>query len=57
MKPFQLAILGMVAFLVADHFLFEGRYREAAWVQVKLGADYLNTELARLSPALFGRPH
>jgi hypothetical protein len=55
MKPFRLAILGVVAFILADHFLFEGRYREAALVQLKLGADYLNTELARLSPAMFGR--
>jgi|GEM_PF-6151551 len=55
MKPIRLAILGLVAFIVADHFLFEGRYREAAWVQLKLGADYLNAELARLSPATFGR--
>jgi hypothetical protein len=53
-KPMRLAVLAMVLIL-ADHFFFEGRYREAAWLELRGLGNYINTELVRLSPGLFDR--
>jgi len=53
-KPIRLAVLAVVLIL-ADHFFFEGRYREAAWLAVRGLGDSINAELVRLSPGLFDR--
>jgi len=45
----------MAFIILADHFLFEGRYREATWLQLRLAGEHINAELARLSPTMFGR--
>jgi hypothetical protein len=53
-KPIRLAVLAVVLIL-ADQFFFEGRYREAAWLELRGLGNYINTELVRLSPGLFDR--
>jgi hypothetical protein len=53
-KPMRLAVLAMVLIL-ADHFFFEGRYREAAWLELRGLGDRINAELVRWSPGLLGR--
>jgi hypothetical protein len=49
----QLAVLAL-ALMLGDQFLFEGRYRDAAWYQLRAAGDHLNAELGRINPARFG---
>jgi len=44
-----------VALILADHFFFAARYRQAAWAQLKVAGEHINTELARWSPGMFSR--
>jgi hypothetical protein len=44
----RLALVGIM-FLVADHFFFEGRHREAAWHELKLVGARLNAQIAGFS--------
>ena len=53
MKPMRLAVLGL-ALVLGDQFLFEGRYRDAAWFQLRAAGDHLNAGLGRIDPARFG---
>jgi len=53
MKPMQLAVLAL-ALMLGDQFLFEGRYRDAAWLQLRTAGGQLNSELSRISPSMFG---
>jgi hypothetical protein len=54
MKIMHVAALGCVL-LLADHYFFDGKYREIAWSGLKSAGIRLNAELARISPTFSGR--